>query len=66
MIDLSKIPDDVFFKEAARRMAKQPGAGRQKVMRPCPKCGEPYGARKMREHIPQCKGQLTTDAVTTQ
>jgi len=32
-------------------------AGPPKVLRPCPKCGEPYGARELRQHIPQCDGQ---------
>lgn len=55
MIDLSTIPDSVIFAEAARRMAARPGAGRQKILKPCPRCGAMLGARELRAHRPTCK-----------
>lgn len=55
MIDLSKIPDNVILREAARRMALRPGSGRQKVMRLCTKgCGKEFSARDLRKHLPSC------------
>ena len=39
---------------ARRRRAAQPPP-RQKIMRPCAHCGEPYGAREMRKHVPTCR-----------
>ena len=36
------------------------GAGRKKVERECPKgCGQFFGAREMKEHLPRCDGQAT-------
>ena len=36
-------------------------SGRKKVLRPCPKgCGEKYGAREMKAHIPRCDGPPAT------
>ncbi len=55
-IDLSKIPDKLIFSEAARRMASRPGSGRQKMLKPCPKCGASFGARDLRAHLPKCAG----------
>jgi hypothetical protein len=50
------IPDEVLFTESARRLrARQKTPPRAEVLRPCPKCGEPYGARKLRAHIPRCE-----------
>jgi hypothetical protein len=34
-------------------MRKTFGA-REKVMRPCPKCGKEFGARELRDHLPDC------------
>jgi hypothetical protein len=56
-IDPATIPDEVVFFEASRRrslMRKTFGA-RPKVLRPCPKCGEEFGARELREHLTECK-----------
>jgi hypothetical protein len=51
------VPDGVLFGESARRMrARQKTPPRTEVLRPCPKCGAPYGARKLRAHIPICTG----------
>ena len=51
----------VLFAESARRMrARQKTPPRIEVLRPCPKCGAPYGARKLRAHIPSCTGMPVT------
>lgn len=44
------LPDDVLSAEFARRF----GTGRPPKLRPCPKCGDQMGARKLREHLPRC------------
>jgi hypothetical protein len=31
-------------------------AGRKKLLRPCPKCGDQFGGRELRAHIPRCGG----------
>lgn len=54
MIDLSHIPDEVIFAEAGKRTAKLETNGRPKKPRPCPKCGQAFGARDLRAHIPRC------------
>jgi len=59
--DMGSIPDEVLFAESARRMrARQKKPPRAEVLRPCPKCGAPYGARKLRTHIPGCRGGAST------
>jgi hypothetical protein len=51
------VPEEVLFAESARRMReRQKTPPRTEVLRPCPKCGAPYGARKLRAHIPGCTG----------
>ena len=53
--DITTIPDDVLLRESARRLrARQLRSPRAKVLRQCPKCGEPFGARELREHLPRC------------
>jgi len=53
--DITTIPDDVLLRESARRLrARQLRPPRAKVLRQCPKCGEPFGARELRKHLPQC------------
>ena len=53
--DITTIPDDVLFRESARRLrARQLRSPRAKVLRQCPKCGDPFGARELRKHLPQC------------
>ena len=53
--DITTIPDDVLLRESARRLrARQVRSPRAKVLRQCPKCGEPFGARELRKHLPQC------------
>ena len=60
--DIRTVPDEVLFAESARRMrARQKIPPRAEVLRPCPKCGQLYGARKLRAHIPGC---TATAAVT--
>ena len=55
--DMRTVPDEVLFAESSRRMrARQNTPPRAEVLRPCPKCGAPYGARKLRAHIPGCTG----------
>ena len=59
--DMRTVPDEVLFAESARRMrARQKTPPRAEVLRPCPKCGKPYGARKLRAHIPSCTGKAVT------
>jgi hypothetical protein len=59
--DMRTVPDGVLFAESARRMrARQKTPPRTEVLRPCPKCGAPYGARKLRAHIPSCTGTPVT------
>jgi hypothetical protein len=53
--DITTIPDDVLLRESARRLrARQLCSPRAKVLRQCPKCGEPFGARELRKHLPRC------------
>ena len=53
--DLTTIPDGVLLRESARRLrARQLRSPRAKVLRQCPKCGEPFGARELRKHLPRC------------
>jgi len=60
--DIRTVPDDVLFAESARRMrARQKTPPRSEVLRPCPKCGQPYGARKLRAHLPGCTGMAVTN-----
>jgi hypothetical protein len=55
---LSHFTDEEIFSEYSRRrraMATKPP--RAPVLRPCPKCGVEFGARKLREHKPKCEGK---------
>jgi hypothetical protein len=53
--DITTIPDDVLLRESARRLrARQLRSPRAKVLRQCPKCGEPFGTRELRKHLPRC------------
>ena len=53
--DITTIPDEVLLRESARRLrARQLRSPRAKVLRQCPKCGEPFGARELRKHLPRC------------
>jgi hypothetical protein len=49
-----KIPDELIFSEAGRRMVKKrdkSSMGRKKVMRQCKFCDEFHGFRDMRKHV---------------
>jgi len=47
------------IREAARLLAaRRKRAGRKKVLRPCPTCGQKFGAREMREHLPSCPSRV--------
>lgn len=49
-----KIPDELIFSEAGRRMVKKRdkgSLGRKKVLRPCQFCNELFGFREMRTHV---------------
>lgn len=49
-----KIPDELIFSEAGRRMVKkrdQSSLGRKKVMRQCIFCDLFFGMRDMRKHV---------------
>lgn len=35
-------------------LRKTRAGGRPVVLRPCPKCDKPFGARAMRKHLPKC------------
>lgn len=46
----------------AREWMRRIRAGRSpraKVLTPCPKCGNKFGARDLRKHIPACSGSVT-------
>lgn len=50
--------EEEILSEAARIMrSKQTHLPKPKVLRPCPKCEIPFGARELRKHIPTCKGK---------
>lgn len=54
--DLSTVPDDVLLAESARRIrARQSAPPRAKVLRQCPHCSQPFGARELRAHVPGCR-----------
>jgi hypothetical protein len=60
--DLSSIPRTVLSQEWTRRMRAARGdqlGGRPKKTRPCPKCGQPFGARDLRAHVPKCEPPQT-------
>lgn len=43
----------------AREWMRRNRAGRTpraKVLKPCPKCEQSFGARELRKHIPVCRG----------
>jgi hypothetical protein len=42
-----------YAREYMRRL-RAGHTARPKVLRPCPKCGRPFGARELRKHIPDC------------
>jgi hypothetical protein len=49
-----KIPDELIFSEAGRRMVKKrdkSSLGRKKILRPCQFCNELFGSREMRLHV---------------
>lgn len=67
-LDLSHLPheeqvasiltasDEAQVSAWARRSVsrRKQSAGKPKVLRPCPHCGEMLGARTMRKHVPGC------------
>jgi hypothetical protein len=56
---LSDYPEDEIIAEAFRIMrGRQKAAPKAKKLTLCPKgCGNEYGARDLRKHIPQCDGK---------
>jgi hypothetical protein len=53
--NISTVPDDILLTENARRLrARQVVAPRPKVLRQCPHCFQPFGARELRKHAPCC------------
>lgn len=61
--DISTIPDEVLLSESARRLrARQLHTPRSKVLRQCSKCGEAFGARELRIHLPRCAKDATAGA----
>jgi hypothetical protein len=58
--DLTTIPDRKLAKEWNRRRVdrqagRNPGGDATRILTPCEICKEPYSARGMRIHLPQCK-----------
>jgi hypothetical protein len=50
---LKKVPKKLLLSEVGRRnnaARKLNSGGRPKVLRPCPKCGIPFGARELLRH----------------
>jgi endogenous inhibitor of DNA gyrase (YacG/DUF329 family) len=47
-----------IVRRARRKSAVTSGAGRKPDKRPCPKCGDLFGAREIRLHEPTCTGEL--------
>ena len=43
-----------IFDPAFSFVTQSPVMGRDKVETPCPYCGEKFGARELREHLPRC------------
>lgn len=60
--DLSLVSDEdlnrEYWKRVRARREVNTGGGRTKTLRPCPTCGEPFGAREMRAHRSECKHTL--------
>jgi hypothetical protein len=56
---LSDYPEDEIIAEAFRIMrGRQKAAPKPKKLTLCPKgCGQEFGARDLRKHIPQCDGK---------
>ncbi len=53
-------PDDILLTESTKRLrARQVVAPRPKVIRQCPHCLQPFGAREMRKHLPVCPNRAT-------
>jgi hypothetical protein len=53
--DIKTVPDDVLLPESAIRLrARQVLAPRPKVIRQCPHCLQPFGARELRKHRTAC------------
>lgn len=53
--------DEEIFAEAARRMrARQTDPPHPKVLRPCPRCEQMFGARELRLHKPLCTGPASS------
>jgi hypothetical protein len=51
-IDLRTVPSSDLAREMARRSA--PAVAAQRILRPCLWCGLPFGARDLRNHLPEC------------
>lgn len=63
MTDLSEVStSDLLSVLGKRRRAKQATPPRAKVMRQCPLCGETYGARELRKHLPECRKAIKAAA----
>lgn len=57
---LAAIPDEDLTREYMRRLNERRarGGGRPAVLQPCPKgCGQEFGVRDLRTHIPRCTGK---------
>ena len=54
---LKTVPHDLLLSELGRRRSRARqnlAGGRPKILRPCPKCGQEFGARDLAHHIPYC------------
>ena len=57
-IDLSTISDAEIKAEYWRRIgaqARNRSGGRKELTRPCEICSQPFGARRLRTHLPACR-----------
>jgi predicted Zn-ribbon and HTH transcriptional regulator len=50
---LKKVPEAVIM-SAAARISRSRARNKPKVMRPCGMCGEMFGAKELRDHLPRC------------
>jgi hypothetical protein len=53
---LKSAPEGVLMSEAARR-SRARARNKPKTLRPCGMCGEEFGARELRDHLPKCTKQ---------
>lgn len=63
-LDLTAVPDADINREFTRRIGlkRDPAnMGRKKILRPCHLCGNEFGSRELRAHIPLCRQTAAPD-----